>query len=147
MSTSLLSNRRTRVQKVCTLWTHDENFSKEEVVFNEEKFPELPTSPGSLIQIMALKHAPSVRDFQPTPHQTQGDGDGQDGFPETHSRRSRRGPVRITVDENGSVIQGGRDVDPEKSYIFVARSMRSELKSKHPNLQVCLWASTEMNST
>jgi hypothetical protein len=148
MSTSLVSSKRTKIQKVCTLWTHDENFSKENVVFNEEKFPELPLSPTSLIQILALKHAPAVRDFQVSSKNkakdsTAGrvDESGPDGHPEARSKRSRRGSTKITLDENGAVIPGGRDVDPERSYIFVAKPMSPDLRSKHPTLQVILWRS------
>lgn len=146
MSKSVVSAKRTRVQKVCTLWTHDENFSRDDVVFNGEKFPELPSSPGSLIQIIALKHATAVRDFQTAAKsnlkdsgQTKLDDSGNDTPVDTHSKRSRRGSMKITIDENGSLIQGGRDVDPEKSYIFVAKSISADLKTKYPNLQVSLY--------
>jgi hypothetical protein len=130
---------------VCTLWTHDENFSKEIVVINEDRFSELPITPGSLIQIVALKQAPAVRDFQPASKGNAKEGSSikaddrsHDGLPDTHSRRSRRGSIKVTLDENDTVIQGGRDVDPEKSYIFVAKPTSVDLKSKHPTLQVCL---------
>jgi hypothetical protein len=128
---------------VCTLWTHDENFSKEIVVFNEEKFPEIPLSPNTLIKILALKTAPAVRDFQvPGKNDASDSGAGRggdsvhDGHPEARSKRSRRGFVVTTIDENGAVIPGGRDVDPERSYVFVAKPMSSDLRSKHPTLQV-----------
>lgn len=143
MSKSVVSVKRTRVQKVCTLWTHDDNFSRDDVVFNGEKFPELPATPGSLIQIIALKQATAVRDFQASakstakdPSQTKADDSSKDAFHDTYSRRTRRGSVLITLDENGSLIQGGRDVDTEKSYIFVATAIPADLKSKYPNLQV-----------
>lgn len=148
MSKSVVSDRHTRVQKICTLWTHDDNFSRDDVVFNGEKFPELPTTPGSLIQIIALKHTSAVRDFQTTAKnapkeasQARGDDSSRDTLPDTHSRRSRRGSVKIMLDENGSPIQGGRDVDMEKSYIFVAKPLPNDLKSKHSNLQVSLQVS------
>jgi hypothetical protein len=145
MSTSVVSSKPTSVQKVCTLWTHDENFSKEDVVYNAEKFPELPSTPGSLLQILALNHATAVRDFQATAKSNakengsaKNDNSGNDTSRDTHSRRSRKAELKITIDENGSLIRGGRDVDPEKSYIFLAKPMPADLKSKHPNLQVCL---------
>ena len=152
MSRSVVNTRHTRVQKVCTLWTHDDNFSKEDIVFNGEKFPELPTAPGSLIQILALKHATAVRDFQATAktHSTdnlQKTGEShRDVHRETHSRRSRRGSVTVTFDENGTVIQAGRDVDPEKSYIFVAKPLSADMKSKYPNLQASLGTSINLVS-
>lgn len=143
MSTSVTSTQPTRVQKVCTLWTHDENFSKEEVVFNAEKFPELSLSSGSLIQIIALKHATAVRDFQTTAKndpkdsgQPKADVSARDAYPDTYSRRTRRGSVLITLDENGVVVEEGREVDYEKSYIFVAKPLTADLKSKHSQLQV-----------
>jgi hypothetical protein len=134
------------VQKVCTLWTHDDNFSRDDVVFNSDKFAELPATPGSLIQVIALKHGTAVRDFQTIPKPPQKDTSQstlhdmpKPTAAELHSkRRSRRGSVKITIDENGSVIQEGREVDPEQSYIFVAKPFPADLKSKQPNLQVSI---------
>ena len=144
MSKSVVSVKRTRVQKVCTLWIHDENFSRDDVVFNGDKFSELPATPGSLIQILGLKQVTSVRDFQSTnTHtiskdvtQTKAENSSMESTHATHSRRTRRGSVILTLDENGQPIQGGRDVDLEKSYLFVAKPMPADLKSKYPNLQV-----------
>ncbi|KAF1950790.1 hypothetical protein CC80DRAFT_528712 [Byssothecium circinans] len=145
MSKSVMSAKRTRVQKVCTLWTHDDNFSKDDVVFNGEKFLELPATTGSLIQVIALKYGTAVRDFQsnskaPTKDASQprADDSSQNPVKSSHNRRSRRGSVKITLDENGSVIQEGREVDSEKSYTFVAKPFPADLKSKHPNLQVSI---------
>ncbi|KAF2703601.1 hypothetical protein K504DRAFT_495416 [Pleomassaria siparia CBS 279.74] len=145
MSKSVVSVKRTRVQKVCTLWVHDENFSKDDVVFNGEKFPELPATPGSLIQIMRIKQATTVRDFQATSNKTakdtsqsKTDDSSKDGAHETHSRRTRRGSVVETIDENGLSIPGGREVVPDKSYIFVATATPTDLRSKYSNLQVSI---------
>lgn len=143
MSKSVVSVKRTRVQKVCTLWTHDDNFSRDDVVFNGEKFLELPATPGSLIQVIALKYGTAVRDFQSSARASskevsQGKADDSTAVTEIHSKRSRRGSVRITLDENGSVIQEGREVDLDKSYIFVAKRFPADLKSKHPNLQISI---------
>lgn len=145
MSKSVMSAKRTRVQKVCTLWTHDDNFSKDDVVFNGEKFLELPAPVGSLVQVIALKHGTAVRDFQSNPQaagkdasQTKGSDFSRKTVRSSHTRRSRRGSVRITFDENGSIIHEGREVDPEKSYTFVAKPFPVDLKSKHSNLQVSI---------
>ncbi|KAH7130309.1 hypothetical protein B0J11DRAFT_249003 [Dendryphion nanum] len=147
MSKSDMSAKHTRVQKVCTLWTHDDNFSRDDVVFNGEKFPELPANPGSLIQIIALTHATAVRDFQPTtaketPKDSSGstrfDDSNKDSSQDHHSRRTRRGSVRITLDENGSLVNGGREVDTEKSYVFVAKAVPATMKSQYPNLHVSI---------
>jgi DEP domain-containing protein 5 len=143
MTGSVVSAKHKRVQKVCTLWTHDENFSKDDVVLNGEKFSELPATSGSLIQILALRHVTAVRDFQTAAKAAlkegshmKGDSTTTDASADTNSKRSRRGSVKITYDENGLIIEEGRDVDPEKSYVFVAKPMAADLKSKYPNLQV-----------
>ncbi|ORY02057.1 hypothetical protein BCR34DRAFT_493449 [Clohesyomyces aquaticus] len=145
MSKSVVSVKHTRVQKICTLWTHDDNFSRDDVVFNGEKFPEFPATPGSLIQILALAQITAVRDFQSTAKNAQKDANASRSDEESrhvtsqsHGKRSRRGSLMITLDENGAPIQGGREVDVEKSYIFVAKPLSADLKSKHPNLQISL---------
>lgn len=143
MSKATAIPKPARVQKICTLWTHDENFSKDDVVFNGDKFPELPATPGSLIRLVALKQTPAVRDFQTLPKasvkdigQNRRDAASKNTRPDSHSRRSRSQSVMLTLDENGAVIPGGREVDTQKSYIFVARAITSDLRSKYPNLQV-----------
>ncbi|EAT83859.1 hypothetical protein SNOG_08691 [Parastagonospora nodorum SN15] len=73
MSKSVSDARTTRVQKVCTLWTHDDNFSRDDIVFNSEKFPEIPTTTGTLLQIVALDSNTAVRDFQSTTKGSQHD--------------------------------------------------------------------------
>lgn len=135
--------KQARVQKVCTLWTHDDNVSRDEVVFNAEKFPELPAAPGSLLQIVPMNSGTAVRDFQSALKSTEIDltpgrseGARKDTGSNSHSRRGRRGFVTITIDENGSAIPGGRDIETEKSYVFVSNFLPTDLKSKHPNLQV-----------
>lgn len=144
MSSSMVNGKRTRVQKVCTLWTHDDNFSRDDVVFNSDKFSELPATPGSLMQVIALKYGTATRDFQSSSRNVGNDSihakaeDFKDAATDTHSRRSRRGSTKITLDENGSVIQEDREVDTEKSYIFVAKPFPVDLKSKHSNLQVSI---------
>ena len=143
MSNSTTNGRPTRVQKICTLWTHDDNFSRDDVVFNGERFTELPATPGSLIQVIALKYGTATRDFQPSSRVQKDNGqskvaDSKDNAGPSLSRRGRKGSVRLTLDENGAVIQEDREVDVEKSYIFVAKPFPTDLRSKHSNLQVSI---------
>jgi hypothetical protein len=132
-----------RVQKICTLWTHDDNFSRDDIVFNADKFPELLTAPGTLLQIVAIDSATVVRDFQPTAKGTHSDASQakSGNFAQDHGanrlpKRSRRGSVTITVDENGSRFPGGRDIDDEKAYVFAIAALPADLRSKYANLQV-----------
>lgn len=143
MSRSVSNNKPMRVQKVCTLWTHDDNFSRDDIVFNGEKFPDIPTAPGTLLQIVALDSGTSVRDFQSTANGSQANAQqAKDGIAARDSgvnilpKRSRRGSVTVTIDENGSSFPGGREIDAEKAYVFAVTALPADLRSKHANLQV-----------
>jgi hypothetical protein len=145
MSKSVASVKPTRVQKTCILWTHDENFSRDDIVFNSDKFPELPTAPGSLLQLVAFNVGTAVRDFSSTAKPPQSDAAhsrpdtaAKDASADSRSKRSRRASFTVTVDENGSAVPGGRDVDGEKTYIFAPKPLPPELKSKHANLHVSI---------
>jgi hypothetical protein len=142
MPKPLSNSQHARVQKVCVLWTHDDNFSREDIVFNGEKFPELPTDPGSLLQIVAIHTDDAVRDFHTGPKSAQLDVQSK---PESvakhpssdaHQKRTRRGSIAVTIDENGSTIPGGQEFDTEKAYVFVPKALPADLKSKYANLQV-----------
>lgn len=144
MSKSASHPQQARVQKVCTLWTHDDNFSRDEIVFNSEKFPEVPTGAGSLLQIVAIQEDNAIRNFHAGPKSAQHDSaqhkhdaSSRDVHNQGHPRRHRRDSNTITLDENGSTIPGGRDVDADKAYVFVPKPLSPDLKSKYPNLQVC----------
>jgi hypothetical protein len=143
MSRSVSNAQTPRVQKICTLWTHDDNFSRDDIVFNADKFPELLTAPGTLLQIVAIESTTAVRDFQPTTKAVQPDASqarsgniAQDHGANRLPKRSRRGSVTITVDENGSTFPGGRDIDDDKAYVFAVTALSADLRSKYANLQV-----------
>ena len=135
----------TRVQKLCTLWTHDDNFSRDDVVFNRDKFPELPTAPGTLLQVVAVDSSISAQASRATEsgvrtdtQQTAGRGPTT-GFGTNEPRKKgRSGSITITIDENGSTLPGLRDVDVGKAYVFAAATLPLDLKSKYPNLQVSI---------
>lgn len=136
----------TRVQKICTLWTHDDNFSRDDIVFNGEKFAELPTEPGTLLQIVAPHSQTAERDFQTTPAVRNpklgspiAKATGTNSSNANPSGgRTRRDSITITVDENGSTLPGGRNIESEKAYVFAVTKLSPDLKSKHANLQISI---------
>ncbi|KAL5118100.1 vacuolar membrane-associated protein iml1 [Pleosporales sp. CAS-2024a] len=143
MSKSASDARTTRAQKSCTLWTHDDNFSRDDIVFNADKFPEISTAPGTLLQIVALEAGTAVRDFQSSAKGPQLDAhQAKDAASAraAHSLpgRSRRGSVTIAFDENGSSYPGAQDVGTERAYIFAVGSLSADLKSKYANLQISI---------
>jgi hypothetical protein len=135
--------KATRVQRLCTLWTHDDNFSRDDIVFNGEKFPEIPTAPGTLLQIVGVDSSTAVRDFQTTAKtahfdtpQAKGENTSRDAGVTEQPHRTRRGSTTITTDENTSSFPNVRDGDMEKAYVFSVTAVPADLKSKYANLQV-----------
>lgn len=135
-----------KVQKICTLWTHDESLSREDVLFNIDRFQELATGPGNLVKIVALSQNTSIRDFQDLASTSQ-DGSRRiklDTARKTSStggytsRKPQSGSFTLTLDENGHRLHGGREVDPQKTYVFLAKAMGPDIKQKYPNLQVSI---------
>ena len=145
VTTSQDERKTQRPFKICTLWVHEENFSKEDIVFNASKFVECAIQAGSLARIIAIKPATAVRDFQNTndltnedeaPNPRRGSASGlckpkQDIFHEIDE------PF---YDENGAKVEDGRLLDFGRYYVFMAEDASSELKTKSPTLQISLSA-------
>jgi hypothetical protein len=131
-----------RIQKICTLWTHEPSFSTEEVVFNIDKFPELKLQPGSLAQIVPILQGTSVRDFvHDTPKREHHRSSKRDATSSTHHDSSSRrnginSSMAVTVDESGSYVTTSRDTDEQRAYVFVANDASPEMKQKYPQLHV-----------
>lgn len=109
------------VERRCTLWIHDETFSKEQVLLNLDFFPEVKA--GSLMAIIGLKTDTGLRDFQGKAH-------GPLVIPSLKNRSST----------NLKLLTGGlgskHDVDLGRKYIFMVTDMPKELKLKHPGLEL-----------
>ncbi|KAK6600463.1 vacuolar membrane-associated protein iml-1 [Botrytis cinerea] len=118
------------VERRCNLWTHDETFSKDEVVLNLDLFPDV--KPGELMAIVALKTDSGFRDFQDKSALNRTDIDsgtasGQFGsYIWTQSAHDHRG--------KGSK----HDMGFGKRYLFLAKDMPNDLKLKQPVLEVSL---------
>ncbi|KAH6613957.1 hypothetical protein C7974DRAFT_67350 [Boeremia exigua] len=144
MSKSMTGSKQARVHKICTLWTHDENFSKDDVVFNGDKFPDLPITQGCLLQIVAVNAGTAVRDFSSTPKApthdtgpTKAEALSKEAV-DAHARKTRRGSSSKLIDEIGSAVPACHDFDNEKTYIFTSKPLPQDLKAKHANLQISI---------
>ncbi len=123
--------QRLAIERRCILWVHDEGFSKEEVVFNIDLFPEVRS--GELMAIMALKTDSGLRDFQEKPQTSKRDSDTlATAMQRERSSSNPRSPG--TVNGNGSDTK--HDVDIWNRYLFVARDMPKDMKVKQPSLEV-----------
>ena len=135
-----------RVRKLCAIQTHEQNApgSKEEVIFNVDRFPELGIRLGDLVQISAVREPPSGRNAEKRTSSTTKDASsagtlraaGSDSDRPPTSRRV--GPQVVTYDENGNAVSAHKEGDPQRSFVFVVREMTEEQKQKHPGLQISL---------
>jgi hypothetical protein len=120
---------RPPIERTCNLWTHEESFSKHEVVLNLELFPWVNT--GDLMAIVPLKIDSGVRDHQ---EKTQGPKKDADSLPVAMQRdRSLSNPNSLS---QGSGADSKQDVDLEKRYLFIAKDMSREIREKPQGLEV-----------
>lgn len=135
--------QRKKHYKICTLWVHDENFSRQDVVLNVAKFTECGIEAGSLTWVAAINPTTAVRDFQSNIGLAK----------ETGSPGQRRGSVteqliskqdisndddELFIDENGAKVEDARRLDTERYYVFLAEDMSAEMKAKSPALHISL---------
>ena len=117
------------VERVCVLWNHDEGFSKEEVVINLDLFPEVKA--GELLGIVALKTDSVVRDFQEKTAAPKKEVDTlATAMQRERSSSNPRSPG--PVHDN----HPKHNVDLGKRYLFIAKDMSKEMKTKQPKLEV-----------
>jgi hypothetical protein len=113
-----MANRR------CNIWVHDESFSRDEVVINLDLFPDVKA--GELMAIVALKTDSGVRDFVDKAQISNGE-------PTVLVEQSHLNP-NSPVPVYGS--EGNHDVDHGKKYLFIAKDMPKEIKTRQPNLEI-----------
>lgn len=132
-----------RVQKFCTLWTHDTSYSSEDVVFNLDRFKELGFVDGSLAQIILPRQGTAVRDFQDRKNidvaTISADSPSKSKASNQHDQqilRPRRGSMTLTFDESGVRVPESRRIDAQWSYMFVVKDASPELKARYAGLQI-----------
>lgn len=121
---SVLSHSH-RYQKLCTLRTHDPSFSQEEVLFNHDRFTEIPMLAGELAQIVPVKQGVSSRDFS------------MGGKADEDEQAIYKKHILI---ESTGVFHQEADIatEPWRAYTFVVKDASKEVKDKDPNLRVSL---------
>lgn len=133
------ANPPKRIQKVCTVWTHDADFSTEDVVFNFDRFAELKLSPKSLAQIIPIPQGSTVKDFvRSGKREKEKTPACLTSSSKKHSLKSRSqmDTVVSTFDENGLPLTGVIETDEDRAYVFVAKDATPAMKQKYPTLQV-----------
>ncbi|KAI9667967.1 MAG: vacuolar membrane-associated protein iml1 [Bathelium mastoideum] len=143
VTTPQSATKRSRPFKFCTLWVHEESFSRADVIFNASKFAECAIEPGSLARIVATQPTTSVRDFSNTGGPTSEDEPSTQRYEGASGRSKSRldifqGVDELFYDENGVKVEDSRRLDLDRYYVFMAKDTSAEIKSKSPMLQISL---------
>lgn len=109
---------------LCSIWVHDESFSREEVLFNPEAIGDVSVRVGDLIEVAAVQDDAAL------------DSGGTTGARDGTEAGSRRPPTgsRTTSERDGD----GDGKVRQKKFLFLAKPFPSDLKSRHPNLQLSI---------
>ncbi|EGC47510.1 vacuolar membrane-associated protein IML1 [Histoplasma capsulatum var. duboisii H88] len=112
----------------CSLWVHDDNFSREDVLFNISAFGDIGLKVGDLVELS-------------TPRVSQG---------ELHGSSNRLDPsgrtLRDAGDSDQSSNSAAKRVGGHKSqssstygrYLFLVKPLAADIKARHPNLQISI---------
>lgn len=130
--------------KPVTVWVHDDNFSKDEVlvapdIFGEEGFP-----PNALMEIVELKPSSDHRDPQKNkPDFSQNLWNNSLHTPVVSKGNSGQSALSEHRRDSTKVIgqSGTFEADPHTRYCFVAKPMPPEIRGRHPKLQVSITSS------
>lgn len=145
------NQQQRRISTKCTLWVHDENFSKEDVILNASMFPEGSLQVGDLAEIIAFT-ADLVTQAPEAPEQSTSSGGAA-----TREKGSGDplGPTRSASTTTAGDLDGGdvqdaseRNADGgpsnRRGYVFLVKNLNNEQRARQSNLQVgslCHWYS------
>ncbi|KAF7513011.1 hypothetical protein GJ744_011277 [Endocarpon pusillum] len=133
------------IRRQVTVWVHDDNFSKDEVLVASDILGEDRLLPNALMEIIALKQPSDFLDSQDNARID------PDSFGDTamHSAskipRARAGQhlqpehqsnLSQTTAQNARLAS-----DPRTRYVFIAKPMPLDIRSKHPTFQVSITTS------
>ncbi len=128
--TSSSSNSKFReiFERRVEIWVHDDQFSKEDVVLNLSFFPGDRVKPGDLMAIIGLRS--DMAKQPPLDAASRKAIESVPGSLQPHSVTSDR------KSSEDSSIDGRRDLDFDRRYLFTVKDMTPEMKSKYPNLEI-----------
>ncbi|KAE8359345.1 vacuolar membrane-associated protein iml1 [Aspergillus caelatus] len=112
-------------RRQCSLWVHDETFSKEEILFNQAAFTDMGVEVGDVIEILPARYP----------------GDG------THSAKTDLGSrsLRDSHVESSSTLHSdsmSKFKTPLQSRcLFVVKPMPQEIKTRNPKLELSVTTS------
>jgi len=116
-------------ERLCTLWVHDDTFSKRPVIFNKALLASQghhAVQQGTLLKVVRATTGVAVHDFQ-----------SADDQPKSAHSNHQTSSEALPDATQASALQGGSEVDgARKHLVFVLEELDSDLLTKHPSLQV-----------
>ncbi|KAL1962904.1 hypothetical protein VTN77DRAFT_9082 [Rasamsonia byssochlamydoides] len=113
-------------RQLCTLWVHDESFSREEVLFNSSAFSETGVKPGDVIEITLVRNG------------------GDSAHPQLKSEFGARAVNDGNVESNSSLSLGGNAKFASRTqgrFLFVVKPLPQDIKQRHPKLEISVTSS------
>ncbi|QVM07707.1 vacuolar membrane-associated protein iml1 [Coccidioides posadasii str. Silveira] len=118
-------------KRSCTLWVHDETFSREEVLCNLQALPDFGLNVGYLVEVSVAQgdHLGSQLKLETGSRYLQDEG----------SFTSPRWPIGAGGSASRSTFGGDAKLRSRKTpgkFLFIVKPFPPEVRAKHPNLQV-----------
>ena len=128
------------VERLCSLWIHDDNFSKDEVLLNLTLFPRGAVNAGDLIQVVPQSLQTASKDYEHRHDDRQdvkASRRGGEDAEKTHRKEPSNHPMEASAKEE-SAFSTGNESDASTRYVFKVKEMGSELLSRNPTLQISI---------
>ncbi|KAL6233678.1 vacuolar membrane-associated protein iml1 [Aspergillus navahoensis] len=124
-------------RRQCSLWVHDETFSKEEILFNQAAFAETGVRDGDLIEILSVR---AVGDGSSS-GQSQSHSLNLAVKPDMRTRSMRdlhgHGHSHVeTASSSRSHAMSKFKTPLQKRCLFIAKPLPQEIKTRHPKLEL-----------
>jgi len=118
------------LQWQCTLWVHDDTFSKRPVVLNPAVLAGYDYKLATLFKVIPAAHGIAVQDFQ-----------AKDEQPSLEHPQQQGQTTEDDTDANDATQPSGHLETPEsarRQFVFNLEELDQDYLTRHPNLQVVL---------
>ncbi|EEH22600.1 hypothetical protein PABG_04811 [Paracoccidioides brasiliensis Pb03] len=111
----------------CLLWVHDDNFSREEVLFNLSAFGDVGLKVGDLVELSVPRpfqgdHHVSSHTLDPSERAPRDAGDSDTGSNSAAKRSGDHKSYSLT----------------QRRFLFLVKPLSADIKARHPNLQISI---------
>lgn len=125
------------LERVCTLWVHDNTFSRRPVIFNKALLAGQGRSiqPGTLLKVVRTTAGVAVHDFQngdDRPEATPSESEPQTKQSDSEAQPAGAQAAGLQVGAH----EGSHDDRRRRHLVFVLEDLDSDYLVKHPSLQV-----------